>query len=84
MHTGSIGTPQNHMRQVINSEISLDHLFNNTKVLRINADFNRLQTSEALYIGQSSPTPNQRNTGSHCTLRLHSMPPTQNFVSAAT
>ena len=72
-----------HMRQVQNSEITQGYLVNNTKVLRIEPDFNRLQIFEAFCIQQLSPTLNQQNAGFQRTLKVHNMPLSQSCESAA-
>lgn len=70
MHLAS-GGPKTHAKNAHNAILTRDELVSNTKILRHEPDYNRLQILEALLILQSNPSINNQITGSHRTLKLH-------------
>ena len=71
MHLSS-GGPKNHnLSAHQGSPISRESLVENTKILRRESDFRRLQIYEALIIQQRRPKINQQVTGSCRTLKLY-------------
>ena len=66
------GAIKYHMATTHNSVLNRELLVDNTKIIKRNADVNRLQISEAIIIKLTDPTINRQDTGSTRTLKLFS------------
>ena len=71
MHLNN-GAIKYHMATTHNSVLNRELLVDNTKIIKRNADVNRLQISEAVIIKLTNPTINRQDTGITRTLKLFS------------
>ena len=73
MHLQS-GAPKKHLLQVHSKILTREMLVNNTKIIRSESNFTRLQIIEALLIQKLRPQINIQDTGTCRTLLLHNVP----------
>ena len=72
MHLGSGGPKTHYQRQHNIQDMTRDTFVNNTKILRKEGNYRRLQVFESLYIQQKCPKINKQTTGSCRILKLYS------------
>jgi hypothetical protein len=70
MHLSS-GGPKMHAETTHNDKLTREILVSNTKIVRKEQNFNRLQLLESLMIQERKPLINNQTTGSHRTLKLN-------------
>ena len=73
MHLQS-GAPKKHSLQAHSKILTREMLVNNTKIIRSESNFTRLQILEALLIQKLRPQINIQDTGTCRTLLFHNVP----------